>query len=138
AVTLIDDLARPGFWDVVLFGVKIYDLSAAADRARRLLHDDTVVVPLQNGVEAASLLVAHLPKRHVCGGVAYISAGIEQPGVVRHNGAQPRLLFGELSGETSWRLDAFEAACTAAGIDGRQTQAIDVELWRKFVFLAPF
>ena len=48
-VTLLDDLAKPGWFDVVLIAVKMYDLDAAAERARALVNGEAAVVPLQNG-----------------------------------------------------------------------------------------
>ena len=74
----------------------------------------------------------------MCGGVAYIAGAIASPGVIRHGGKMARLVFGELGGGTSWRLDSLEAACTAAGIEAQQSPAILTEIWKKFVLLAPF
>jgi 2-dehydropantoate 2-reductase len=121
----------------VLVAVKMYDLEEAAAIVRPLLHFDAAVVPFQNGVEAGAILERALGRRHVCGGVAYVAAAIEAPGVVRHVGGG-RLLFGERDGGNSWRLEMLQAACQGAGIDAALTADIGLETWRKFVFLAPF
>lgn len=136
--TLLDDLEKPGWFDVVLIAVKMYDLDAAAERARTLVNGEAAVVPLQNGVEAAEIVAKRVGRRQVCGGVAYIAGAIESPGVIRHNGRMARLLFGELGGGTSWRLESLEAACAAAGIEAQQSPAILTDIWKKFVLLAPF
>ncbi|MEK0083731.1 ketopantoate reductase family protein [Benzoatithermus flavus] len=137
-VQLHEDRARTGLVDIVLVAVKMYDLEAAAETLRPLLQIDTAVVPLQNGVEAAAILERKLGRRYVCGGVAYIAAGIEAPGVIRHTGTMARLVFGERQKNESWRLETLEAACRGAGIDAVLTDAIEREVWKKFVFLAPF
>jgi hypothetical protein len=49
-----------------------------------------------------------------------------------------RLVFGEPYPTQSWRLETLEAACRGAGIDCLMSPEIAVEVWRKFVFLAPF
>jgi 2-dehydropantoate 2-reductase len=136
--TLLDDLDKPGWFDVALIAVKMYDLDAAAERARTLVNGEAAVVPLQNGVEAAEIVARRVGRRQTCGGVAYIASAIERPGVVRHKGRMARLLFGELGGGTSWRLDSLEAACTAAGVEAQQSAAIQAEIWKKFVMLATF
>ncbi|HEX6015154.1 MAG TPA: 2-dehydropantoate 2-reductase [Geminicoccaceae bacterium] len=136
-VTLHEDLLRTGLVDAVLVAVKMYDLEEAAATVRPLLHFDTAVVPFQNGVEAGAILERALGRRHVCGGVAYVAAAIEAPGVVRHAGGG-RLLFGERDGRTTWRLEMLQAACQGAGIDAALTADIELETWRKFLFLAPF
>jgi 2-dehydropantoate 2-reductase len=137
-VRLHDDPRATGPVDIVLVAVKMPDLEAAAEIVRPLLQADTAVVPFQNGVEAPALLARRLGRRHVCGGIAYIGAAIERPGVVRHTGTMARLLFGEIDGHRSWRLEALQAACQGAGIDSVLSPAIESEIWRKFLFLAPF
>jgi 2-dehydropantoate 2-reductase len=137
-VQLHESAVQTGLVDIVLVAVKMYDLDAAADVIRPLLNIDTAVVPFQNGVEAGTILKRKLGRRYVCGGVAYIGAGIEAPGVIRHTGSMARLLFGELQPSDSWRLDTLQAACQGAGIDAALSPAITVEIWRKFLFLAPY
>lgn len=137
-VRLHRDAASTGLVDIVLVAVKMYDLEAAAASIKPLLAIDTAVVPFQNGVEAGAILERVLGRRPVCGGVAYISAGIERPGVVRHHGSMARLLFGELHASDSWRLETLQAACQGAGIDAVLSPSIETELWIKFLFLAPF
>ncbi len=137
-VKLHRDPMTTGLVDIVLVAVKMYDLDAAAEAIRPLIAIDTAVVPFQNGVEAAPILERKLGRRQICGGVAYIGAGIERPGVIRHAGTMARLLFGELRPSESWRLETLQAACAGAGIDAVLSPAIDTEIWRKFLFLAPF
>ena len=137
-VKLHEDWRTTGLVDLVLVAVKMYDLEAAAQQVKPLLAEDTAVVPFQNGVEAQAILERALGRRHVCGGAAYIAAAIEAPGIIRHTGKSARLVFGEPYPTQSWRLETLEAACRGAGIDCLTSPAIAVEVWRKFVFLAPF
>jgi 2-dehydropantoate 2-reductase len=137
-VMLHDDWRTTGLVDIVLVAVKMYDLEQAAATVKPLLSADTVVVPFQNGVEAQAILERVLGRRYVCGGAAYISAAIEAPGVIRHTGKGARLVFGEPYNTQSWRLETLEAACRGAGIDALLSPSITIEVWKKFVFLAPF
>ena len=137
-VRLHESPGTTGLVDLVLVAVKMYDLEAAAALVEPLLAIDTGVVPFQNGVEAQAILERALGRRYVCGGAAYIAAAIEAPGVIRHTGKGARLVFGEPRPTQSWRLETLEAACRGAAIDCLLSPGIDVEVWRKFVFLAPF
>jgi 2-dehydropantoate 2-reductase len=114
--------------DVVMFAVKLWDVEAVAKRLRPLLHDRTLVIPFQNGIEAPDLLKKHIPEKHVLGGVAYIATGIKAPGVILHTGAMQRLLVGP-------GAEAFVRACKAAGINVEQAADIERARWEKFVFL---
>src|SRR5918912_1704835 len=64
-----DDPAQVGAVDVVLVGVKTWQVAAAARAMRPMITPHTFVVPLQNGVEAAAELAAVLGAQHVLGGL---------------------------------------------------------------------
>lgn len=123
--------------DVVLFTVKMYDVDESAATLKPLIGPDTVVITLQNGVDAVDIVARHVGRDHVAGGVAYIAAVIAEPGLIRHT-SMDALIFGELDGRRSDRLTAFEAACTRAGFSARVSETIDVDLWAKFARLSVF
>src|SRR5262245_38079653 len=64
-----DAPAAVGPVDVVLLGVKTWQVPEAIDAIRPLLGPETFVVPLQNGVETPALLAARLGTAHVVGGL---------------------------------------------------------------------
>jgi 2-dehydropantoate 2-reductase len=68
------------------------------------------------------------------GGVCYIAATIAELGVILHTGTMQRLVFGEYGGGKSDRGKAFLAACLQAGIEAEFTDAIERQIWEKFVF----
>ncbi|HYE85481.1 MAG TPA: 2-dehydropantoate 2-reductase [Vicinamibacterales bacterium] len=121
--------------DVVLFTVKMYDVDASAATLAPLIGPDTVVIALQNGVDAMEMVSRHVGAHHVAGGAAYIVAVIDEPGHIRHTIAQ-QLVFGERDGRKSERLVAFEQAGIRAGFQARVSTNVDVDLWVKFVRLA--
>jgi 2-dehydropantoate 2-reductase len=133
-VTATDDAAAIGPVDVVLFTVKLYDVDASAARLAPLIGPDTVVITLQNGVEAVDMVSRHTGVEHVAGGAAYIVAVVEEPGHVRHTTAD-RLVFGETGGRISDRLQRFQEAGRRAGFTADLSANIDVDLWVKFVRL---
>jgi 2-dehydropantoate 2-reductase len=123
--------------DVVLICTKMGALAEAIEAVRPVLHEDTAVIPLQNGVESVDLLAAALPADNVLGGVAYISAHIEEPGVIRHNTEHARIVFGELSGEATGRALDLRNRLERAGLGVVLSDDIRRALWEKFVTLAP-
>jgi 2-dehydropantoate 2-reductase len=123
---------------LVLVAVKMYDLAAAAPAVAALVGPDTLVLPIENGVEAADILGPVVAPARVAPAVAYIGGHVEAPGVVRHVGTTAKLVFGPWNDGDEACLAGFAAACRRAGIDHEESPAMAVELWRKFVFLAPF
>jgi len=131
-----DDPASVGPVDIVLFSVKLWDVETAGAAIRPLVGQDTAVVPLQNGVDAADRLRPILGRQALMGGVANISATIAEPGLIRQTGTLMRMVFGELDGSRSARGESFAALCAKAGIDGVLSASIQTELWMKFILLA--
>ena len=134
-VTATEDPAKVGPCEVVLFCVKSYDTEAAAARLEPLLAADTVVISLQNGIDNAEKLASVIGTRHIAGGAAFIFSSITEPGVITHTGGPARIVFGEIGGERSQRLERLLSACHEAGIDSEIPSDIRVVLWTKFAFI---
>jgi 2-dehydropantoate 2-reductase len=121
----------------VFFTVKLYDTDSALGLLEPLIGPETVVVPLQNGIESVERIAGAVGRGHVAGGVAYLAAVIAEPGVIRHT-ANQRLSFGELDGARSGRLERLLEACTKAGLEARLSERIQIDIWTKFVWLSMF
>ncbi len=131
-----DDPAQVGPVDVVLFAVKLYDVESAGAAIAPMVSGDTVVLSLQNGVDAEERLIPVLGSGPVMGGIAYIFATIEAPGVIRHGGPLAKIVAGEMDGSESARARTIVDALTDAGIEARLSDDITRDLWTKFVLLA--
>jgi 2-dehydropantoate 2-reductase len=123
--------------DAILLGVKAWQVPDAARAIAPALGPDTFVVPLQNGVEAPTQLAAVLGPERVLGGLCRIIAWVESPGVVRHEGAEPYIGFGELAGGLSSRAQRLPQACSRCrGVTAEALEDVQAELWRKFLFIS--
>jgi 2-dehydropantoate 2-reductase len=132
-----DRPAELGPADVVLLGVKAWQVPEAARAMGPLLGLDTFVVPLQNGVEAPAQLAAALGAERVFGGLCHILAWVVSPGEILHEGAEPYVGFGELEGGVSERARRLEAAfAQARGLTAKALADVRTEMWRKFLFIA--
>lgn len=121
--------------DLVIVAVKLWDTETVAASLRPLVERGATVLSLQNGVHKDEILRQHLPAEAVIGGVCYIAAVIDEPGVIRHSGSLQGMVFGEYDGTRSARVQAFHDACIRAGIDARISESIERLIWEKFVFL---
>jgi 2-dehydropantoate 2-reductase len=136
-VQATDDPGAIGPVDAVLFAVKLYDAEPAAAALTPLIGSNTIVVPFQNGVDVVGLLTDAVGRPHVGGGVAYVASVVSEPGVVRHT-AMDHLIFGELDGSKSPRLERLLGACDAAGFQATVSDHIEIDIWSKFVRLSVF
>lgn len=133
-----DNPAEIGEVELVLVGVKAWQVPEAAERMRPLVGKNTVVLPLQNGVEAPFQLAKVLGEEVVVGGLCQISAYLTGPGWIYHVGIEPTIIFGEPDGHRTARLKIIQAVFERAGVRAQIAADIHVALWEKFLFIAAF
>jgi 2-dehydropantoate 2-reductase len=132
-----DDPATLGPVDVVLVGVKAWQVSEAAEAMRPLVGRGTIVVPLQNGIEAPERLAQALGADHVLGGLCRIIGYVVAPGQIQHAGAEPYIAFGALNASTDGRAEALRAAFgRSRGVLAEIPSDIRAAMWTKFLFIA--
>ena len=122
--------------DIVLLCTKLWDVAEAAKRIKPILHEHSVVIPFQNGVDSPTILQKELGQQHVLGGIAYISAAITAPGMLSHMGARGRLRIGSFIPALHSMAHAFVDLCHSASINAELVDDIHTALWEKFVFLS--
>ncbi len=132
-----DNPADIGPVDIVLVGVKAWQVPDAAKAIRPLLKPNTRVVPLQNGVEAVDDLAQVLGREHVLGGLCHVIASIAAPGIIKIGRMEPIVVLGELQGaELAGNAGALYEAFRAAGVNVQKTPDIQAALWEKLLFIA--
>src|SRR5579862_2178891 len=92
-VSATDQPGEVGPVDVVLFTVKLYDPVAAIPALTQLMGPESLVVPLQIGVESVEVLARAIGPGRVAGGTCYVAAVVSEPGRIRHT-AMGRMIFG--------------------------------------------
>ena len=135
------EASRIGPVDLVLFTVKTYDNPTALPHLAPLLGKDTVVLTLQNGVDSADEVAAVAGEARTLAGATYIATAVEAPGLIRQTGSHRRIVFGEwfgAAGQPTPRVTAIESALKEADIHAEAVADSRVQIWEKFVYLAPF
>ena len=127
-----------GLVDAVFVTTKAWQVAEAAQQIRSTIGPETIVVPLQNGVEAYGQLAAVLGSEHVLEAMCHILAMVTAPGVVRHAGAKALITVGERNNMRTQRLERLVECLSAAELDTRIPDNIQVALWEKFEFVASF
>ncbi len=134
-VAATDSPAGIGPVDLVLMTTKAYDLEGAARTLLPILRQDSLVLPLLNGVDIADRLAAVLGAERVLGGMCQVSSSIKAPGHIRQVGPLNKIVFGELAGGITPRAQAVLDAFKAAGINAELSASIQVDLWKKYLFI---
>jgi 2-dehydropantoate 2-reductase len=132
-----DKPAEAGRVDLILFVTKTYQTDQAVEMIMPMIGKDTVIVPLQNGVDAAERIGLAVGMERVIGGATWMSAAVEEPGVIGHYSQFSRIAIGELNGKETPRLKAIFDLIHASGVTVEMTDNIQKVLWTKFVFISP-
>ncbi len=133
-----NDPQEIGAVDLVLFCVKTYDTRAASEGLHLLIGPETVVLPIQNGIDAAERLSGEVGGQHLVGGVAYVTSQIESPGVIAQIAGSGSIELGELAGGQSERTQRVQQVLRHAGISAELPDDIRVTLWEKFLLICAF
>lgn len=137
-VSATDDPSTVGLVDLVLVATKAGQISRIGPNIRSMVGPETVVVPLQNGVEAPAHLIALLGPKPIIGGLCRIVASISGPGRITHDSIEPTVVVGELDGSTGERVSRLRVVLEAAGITVEIPDDIHSALWKKFLLVAPW
>jgi 2-dehydropantoate 2-reductase len=130
------DPGEVGHVDLILFCVKTYNTDEAAEAIRPAVGPQTVVMSLQNGIDAAERIGEVVGVEHVVGGVTWLSSAVEAPGVIKQISQFRRIVFGELDGTRSARIQSIHTVLKNSDITVEISENIQKVLWSKFVFIA--
>ena len=119
--------------DLVVIATKAMDVGAASAGAASLIGDQTVVLPIQNGLGSADTVAAALgPDRTLVGVAGGFGASVVAPGHVRHEGME-LLRLGEREGPTTERLERVAAVWRDAGFTVQTYADVGRLVWEKLI-----
>lgn len=133
-VVLSENIKGP--YDLVIVGCKSYDLAPTMESFAPAVGPNTAVLPYLNGMKHMDALTARFGRKHLIGGLAIISATLDDDGIVHHLNEAHTLTYGELDGSDSPRMREIVTMFAGVNLDARATQTIVHELWEKWVFIA--
>ena len=136
-VQAVADPAAVGPVDVIILGVKAWQVPNVARALNPMLGPDTFVVPLQNGVEAPAHLAEVIGPERVLGGFCRIVSYVVEPGHINQAGGDPYVAFGELDNHASERARQLLAVFQQTeGVTAEIPADIQAAMWSKFLSIS--
>ncbi len=149
-VRALEHAKDAGEQDLIILGVKSYDLETASHHVPPLLGPASAVLTVQNGIpwwyfqrhggefdgrslrtlDPSGVLARTIEAERLVGCVAYPAASIIAPGVIEHIEGD-RFPLGELDGSETERVARISETLTRAGLKSRVIPDIRSELWLK-------
>ena len=123
-------------FDIVLVTVKAFGLAAAMADFAPAVGPQTLILPVLNGMKHIDDVQARFGAERVAGGVCRVSTTLDPQGRIVHLSPMHELVYGELDGRTTARIEALHACMSDAGFDAQLSPRIAQGLWDKWILLA--
>ncbi|MGW5887905.1 2-dehydropantoate 2-reductase [Priestia megaterium] len=124
-----------GPYDVILFTTKAYHLTQAIEDVRPFVGNQTVVIPLLNGMAHVAPLQEAFGEEKVIGGLCFIETTLNQDGEVVQTSPAHRLVFGEFKQKDTERLQLIEQAFSGTKASFVKSSYIEQDMWHKYLFI---
>jgi 2-dehydropantoate 2-reductase len=123
-------------YDVVFLSVKAYTLDQAIGDFASAVGKETMVLPMLNGMRHMDALKNRFGAHNIIGGACRIASELDATGRVVQLNPMQEVLYGELSGEVTPRIEALHATMSGAGFDAHIAADARQAMWDKWVQLA--
>jgi len=123
-----------GYFDVVLFCTKSYDLLSSCQSMQNHIDANTVVLSFSNGVNNGDMLRETCDAR-VLDACTYILSHIEAPGVIRKKGKVFAAVFG---GDDIQAVETVATLFESAQLRYKTPENIKEALYKKYIFISAF
>nr|WP_315030242.1 2-dehydropantoate 2-reductase [uncultured Chryseobacterium sp.] len=131
----IHDIKDP---DLVLIGVKEYDLENVCRQLLPVINKDTVLLPMMNGADIYERIRKIIPENVVLPSCIYVASHIKERGTVEHKGKAGRMIIGRDPEHFSADINWIPALLEESKIDFDFKDNSLTDIWTKFFFIASF
>lgn len=130
-----DDISTISNPDLIILGVKSWQVTEVAKLIKPIISKNTMVLPLQNGADNTAKLLEVLDDKNVLAGLCRIVSKVEDYGIINHFAFKPEIVFGEVDNTQTERIKKVKAIFDTAGFTNRISKDIHLDIWRKFLFI---
>lgn len=125
-----------GIVDVLILATKSYDLRSACEMCTSIIDENTVIIPLLNGVSIAEETQVYCGgKGQVAHGCIYCFAHIVSPGIIEQSGGLFYIDVGFKDGRKSPTLEKIVAMLNEAGVKTNYRNDILTSVWEKYIMM---
>ena len=124
--------------DLIIICVKEYDLESVCRQLKEKVNENTVILPLMNGVNIYDRIRTVLPSSVILPACVYVASHIKEKGTVEHKGKPGTIIFGNDPKYSKYFPDSIIEILQKAAIQVQYLEDPFPEIWIKFIFIASF
>jgi 2-dehydropantoate 2-reductase len=124
--------------DLCFICVKAYDLNNTVNELKGVLKEDTIIIPLLNGVDIYERIRSITNMGIVLPACVYVGTHIEKPGVVTQNGGDGVILLGNDPEKARFNPEPVINLFNETGIKHIWNENPYTAIWEKYIFISAF
>lgn len=129
-----DQIKQP--YDLVILSCKAYSLEDCMNDIAPTIGENTMILPVLNGLSHVDKLCKRFGKQHILGGKVFMSATLDNEGRILHVDNLHTLGYGELDGSLSPRIEEVNKQLSDARFNTDFSAHILQDMWEKWIFIA--
>jgi 2-dehydropantoate 2-reductase len=133
--SVTDNPDEIGIVDALIVCTKGYGLESAINQCQNIIGENTVILPLLNGINISSDVKKYTQKGICADGCIYVFANIEEPGVIRQSGNMLKITAGIADGSENNTLKELISMFNKANIPSTYSENILVSAWDKYIMM---
>ncbi len=130
-----DKVEDIGVVDYIVLATKSYDLDSTMQQIKPMVGQETIILPLLNGIDNTSRIREFYPENEVWYGCVYIITRLTAPGIIDNSGNVHHMHFGHEK-KTSEALLFIEDLFRKSGIEISLKEHALRAVWRKFFYIS--
>lgn len=132
-IRAVTDPSTLGTMDVIVVLVKSFATEAAIKQVSSLIGPETVVMSLQNGLGNEEIIEKEVGSEKIIGGKAYVGGVLKAPGKIIPGVVGKEICIGEMTGETTDRIQKIAQEFNDGGIITKISDNIKGMIWDKLL-----
>jgi 2-dehydropantoate 2-reductase len=125
-------------FDIVFVCVKSYSFEKIALILSLHVDENTLIIPLSNGVNHKAQLSKSLGKGAVLDGCVYVLSNIKESGVIEKKAPTFYLVFGDYKNRFQNRLQKLADILNQSNLKSKLSKNIEYDCWVKYLLISSF
>jgi 2-dehydropantoate 2-reductase len=122
-------------FDAIILSVKAYHLESVIESIQPYVGEETMIIPLLNGISHVEQLVEKFGEHNVIGGLCFVESTLDSEGSVIQTSPIHDLVFGERTGEKTDRILRLQDAFSGTKANFTLSENIVQDMWHKYLFI---
>ena len=125
-------------FDIIFLSTKSYSFKNISKTLNQHSGNNTLIIPLSNGVNHKIELQPYLERGVVLDGCMYILSNIKEFGVIEKKALTFYLIFGDSQNRFQGKLQTLENVLNKSELKSKLSQQIERDCWNKYLLISSF